>query len=84
MIFLDDKKRIETIMASRKSAKGEDLGAAQMKPEVVKDEDGEIDGRHVAAQDALVALADKSPEKFMRAIINMMDIHMGMEKPEEE
>lgn len=84
MIFLDDKKRRETIMSSRKSAKGEDLGAAEMKSEVVKDDDGVIDGRHVAAQDAMAALADKSPENFMRAMINMMDIHMGMEKPEEE
>lgn len=75
MIMSDDKKRMATIMASRKSASGEKLGAAQMKPEIVKHEDGTIDGRHVAMQDFLAGLSEKSPEKMMNAMANFNDLH---------
>lgn len=88
MIMADDKRRIATIMASRKSAKGEDLGAAPMKPEIVKHEDGEIDGRHVAMKDFLAGVHEKSPEKMMHALGNFHDLHMSMkdsgESPSEE
>lgn len=84
MIMNDDKKRIATIMASRKTAQGENLGSASMKPEIVKTEDGEIDGRHVASQDMIAALHEKSPEKLMRALVNFHDIHMSMPKGETE
>lgn len=75
MILPDDKKRISTIMASRKSAKGEPLGSASMKPEIVKTEDGEIDGRHTAAQDIMMALSGKSPESLMKALGNFQELH---------
>lgn len=78
MIIPEDKRRISTIMSSRKSAKGEDLGAAPMKPEIVKTEDNEIDGRHVAAQDMMAAMHEKSPEKLMRAMANFHDLHSNM------
>ncbi len=80
MIMSDDKKRIATIMSSRKSAKGENLGMAPMKAEVVKDEDGEIDGKHVAAKDIISALHEKSPDKLMRALVNFCDMYMAMKE----
>jgi len=84
MILPDDKKRVATIISRRKGAKGENLGAAPMVPEVVKHEDGSIDGRHVAAQDMIAAFHEKSPEKLMRAMANFHDLHMAMPKEEEK
>lgn len=84
MIIPDDKKRIASIISSRKSAKGEDLGAAPMKSESVRDESGEIDGLHVASKDILAAIHEKSPEKFMNALMNWQDIHASRIKKDEE
>lgn len=75
MILPDDKKRVATIISRRKSAKGENLGAAPMVQEVVKHEDGSIDGLHVASQDLLAAIHEKSPEKLMKALMNWQEIH---------
>lgn len=71
-----------TIMAKR-SPKGETLGSAPMKSEIVKDQDGEIDGRHVAAQDILAAMNEKSPEKLMQALANFMDLN-GMKSDSDD
>lgn len=75
MIIGDEKKTIATIIASRRSAKGEKLGRSEQKAEIVKTEDGELDGRHVAAQDILHALSAKSPEQLMQALSNFQDLH---------
>lgn len=82
MIIGDDKKKIATIISSRKTARGESLGSAPMQPEIVKTEDGEIDGRHVAAQDIMSALHEKSPEKLMRALGNFHDLHGNYKAPD--
>lgn len=73
-----------TIMSGRKSASGEDLGSAPMKPEIVKLEDGSMDGRHAASQDMMAAIHEKSPEKLMRAMANFYDIHTGQPRNDEE
>lgn len=74
-MFFDEKKAIATLMAKR-SAKGDRLlGPAPMKTEVVKTEDGEIDGRHIASQDVMAAMHEKSPEKLMSAMCHFIDIH---------
>ena len=87
MILFDEKKRMQTILARRKNTSGEPMGAAQMKPEIVKDENGEIDGRHVAMKDLMAAMHDeKSPHKAMQALANFMDLHLQhreMHPPEE-
>lgn len=76
MIMPDDKKRIATIIASRKNAKGESSGAAPMNVESVRDEAGGApDGRHIAAQELLMAIHEKSAEKLMNALANFQDIH---------
>ena len=85
MIIPEDKKRIATIISSRKSASGEKLGAAPMAPQVVKEEDGSIDGLHVASRDMLAAIHEKDPAKLMNALMNWQDIHASrINKSEEE
>ncbi len=79
-MFFDDHKKAITTMMSRRGPKGgaKVMGPASMKPEVVKTEDGEMDGRHAAAQDAMAAMHEKSPAKFMEAMKNFIDIHQSM------
>lgn len=75
MIMHDVKKARETVMA-RRSPSGEPVTApAPMKEEVSKSEDGEIDGRHAAAQDMISAMHEKSPQKLMEAMANFHDLH---------
>lgn len=74
----DRRKQIETIMKKRGASGGEVLaGPAPMKMESVKDEDGVPDGRHAAAQDMMMAMHEKSPEKMAQAMANFVDIHMS-------
>lgn len=77
MIFFDEKKKMQTIMSRRRKEGGEYSQAHEMKPEIVKTEDGEIDGRHVAMQDFMAAHAEKSPQKAMQALGNFIDLHMS-------
>lgn len=84
MIIPDDKAKIATIIRSKRSAKGEKLGSAPMMAESVKDDKGEVDGRHVAAQDIMMALNEKSPERLMHALANFHDLHSGMKSGSEE
>jgi hypothetical protein len=81
MIIGDHKKTIMTIMSNRHPKDGETM-SSPMKAEVHKDEGGEIDGRHAAAQDAIMAMHEKSPEKLMQALINFMELHDAHERSE--
>ena len=83
MIIGDHKKAITTIMARRHPKDGTVI-ASPMKEEIVKSEDGEVDGRHTAAQDAIMAMHEKSPEKLMEALANFMDMHMAKGSKEEK
>lgn len=56
------------------------MGPAPMKPEVVMNEGGEVDGRHLAAQDILGAHHEKSPEKLMEALSNFINLHLHAEE----
>jgi hypothetical protein len=83
MFFDDHKKQITTVLA-RRSPKGEPLaGPAPMKMEINKEEPGEVDGRHVAAQDIIAALHEKSPQKLMETLGNFIDIHRSKETKQE-
>jgi hypothetical protein len=75
MFLYDRKKAITTIMGRRKPDGTRLSGPASMKPEIVRNEDRELDGRHSAAQDALAAISEKSPAKFMEAMANFQDMH---------
>lgn len=75
-MFLDDHKKIATIMVSKRNHKGEQtMSPTAMKPEVSKTEDGEVDERHVAAQDLLAAFHEKSAQRLSEAMSNFIDIH---------
>jgi len=76
-MFFDDKKRAVTTIMSKRHPKTGDMimENVTMKAEVVKDEGGEVDGRHLAAQEILGAMHEKSPHKLMSALMNFMDIH---------
>ncbi len=74
-MFFDDKRRAVTTMMARRSPKGDKIsGPAPMKNELVMDEDRVPDGRHMAAQDILAALYEKSPEALMKSLDNFMAI----------
>ena len=74
MIIYDQKKAVGTIMASRKHSDGSTTTAA-MKPQRSTAEDGEVDGRHAAAQDVIAAMDQKDPQKLMEAMANFHDLH---------
>ena len=44
-------------------------------PQTSNDGAPELDGRHIAAQDAINAMHEKSPEKLRQALMNFMDLH---------
>ena len=81
----EDKKKIATIMLGKRNAKGERTAEpTEMKPEITKMEDGEMDGRHSAAQDMIAAFHEKSPEKLSQAMKNFIDIHSASEESGEK
>jgi hypothetical protein len=84
MMIHDLKKGIATVMSTRKDPETEELSSAPMKAQVVKDEDGEIDGRHAAAEDILAAIHAKDPMKLVEALGNFHDLHELEKDPEEE
>lgn len=74
----DRKKQMGALMQKRKAGGGPlEIAASPMKDEVVKTEDGMPDGRHMAAQDMMGAMAEKSPEKLMQALSDFMDLHLA-------
>jgi len=81
MMMFDDKKAISSIL-SKRSPKGESMGKAPMKAEMSKSEDGTPDPRHAAAQDMIMALHEKSPEKLMQAMANFHDLHAMHKEPD--
>ena len=85
MIIYDHKKALATMMAKRDPKYGS-KSVAPLKPEIAKNEDGSVDGRHAAAEDMLMAIHEKSAHKLKEAMANFHDLHMGMnsENPEAE
>lgn len=86
MIIPDLKKRAMTVISRRMDKDGKEIaGPAAMQPEIVHKEDGTTDGRHVAMQDFLSAVSEKSPERMMKAMMNFHDLHsLEGNKPEPE
>ena len=74
MIIYDKKHALMSIMSKRNPQDGS-VSSAPMREEVSKSEDGEVDGRHAAAQDILAAMNEKSPQKLMEALANFHDLH---------
>ena len=81
MMWDDDNKKIATAILSKRKPNGDRISAAPMKSEVMKTEDGEMDGRHLAAQDMIAAFHEKSPMKLHEAMQSYLTLHNSM--PEE-
>lgn len=66
-------------MMAKRDSKDGSLSTAPMKPEIVKKEDGSLDGRHSAAEDMMLAIKEGSAHKLMQAMANFYDLHESME-----
>ncbi len=82
-MIIPDLKRMTATVISRRG-QGSEASEAPLKPEVVKDENGEMDAKHVAAQDMLMAFHEKSPQKFSEALSNFLELHRMEPPPSEE
>jgi hypothetical protein len=80
----DKKKVLSSLIAKRKPDGERSMEPTPMQIQEVKDEDGELDGRHVASQEALHAIHTKDPMKFMEAMKNFIDLHGASESKEPE
>ncbi len=75
-MFFDDHKKAMTIIRGKRDAKGNRTAEpTAMLPEVVKTEEGEVDGRHTAMQDFLAAHQEGSAQRMSEAMSNFMAIH---------
>jgi hypothetical protein len=76
-MYFDDHKRIATMISSRRNSNGEPkiVENVPMQNEVVKDEGGMIDGKHIAAQEIMGAIHSKSPMQLMEALSHFITIH---------
>lgn len=84
MFFEDPKKVAMTIIAKRHPRTSELLSSDPMKEEHVKTEDGQADGRHVAAQEIISAHNQGSAQKLSEALSSFLDMHhSGAETPPE-
>jgi hypothetical protein len=84
-MIIQDKKRAMTTIMSKRNPKDGSMSAAPMSTEVTKNDEGEMDGRHSAAQDMMMAIHEKSPHKLMEAMANFHDLHAAkMAKPESD
>lgn len=84
MFFDDHRKALTQIMAKRNHKGEQTMSPTPMKPEIVKSEGGEIDGRHLAAQEMIAAHHEKSPQKLMEAMMNFMDMHFAKRNGDQE
>lgn len=80
MFFDDHKKAVATMIAKRRGAINST--PISMKSQMSREENGEIDGRHAAAEDAIAAFHEKDPHKVIKALSNYIDIHNSRSKDE--
>jgi hypothetical protein len=74
-MFDDDTRKMATVILSKRKPNGVDRDMTPMVPEQSKNEDGTIDGRHLAAQDMIAAIHSKSAQQLSEAVENWMSIH---------
>lgn len=82
MMFDDDNKKIATAILSKRKPDGDRISQSPMKSEVIKDEDGVPDGRHLAAQDMIAAFHEKSAERLNQALQSWSAIHNSKSEDE--
>lgn len=69
------KAALQNIVRKRHPKTGEHSEAPMASERPTKMENGEIDGRHAAAQDVMSAMHEKSSQKLAEALANFHDIH---------
>ena len=81
----DKKKNMDTIMQRRRGESGGAvISETPMKPEISLDEGGEIDGKHMAAEDMIEAFHAKSADRLKEAMGNFIDLHTTETEPDAE
>lgn len=80
-MFFDDNKKAVSVIRGRLDQAGNRVAMrSPMKPEIIKTENGEPDGRHEAMQDFMNAHHEGSAEKMSQAMQNFITIHHAVEK----
>lgn len=79
MLMLDPHKAVVQIMRKRKAGMPQPESHSELKPT-----DGELDPRHMAAQDVMEAIHSKSSHHLMEALKNFHDLHMMHKEREEQ
>jgi len=75
MMMIDKDRAYETIIG-RKREKDGSVSESAMKPSENMAEGGEMDPRHEAAKDILMAMNEKHPGKLDEALRAHHDLHM--------
>lgn len=78
MIMMDPHKAVAAIIKSRGGDK------APRKNEMTKPTDGELDPRHMAAEDVMMAIHSKNIHHLKEALSNFHDMHMMHREREEQ
>jgi hypothetical protein len=85
MFFDENKKRAMTIVSKRPMKGGpHSMEPTPMKAQIMKDEGGEIDPKHLAAQDILAAHHAANPDSLNEALGNYIDLHLTSTKKDDE
>lgn len=80
MIMMDPHKAVVSIIKKRKGASTDEQSA---KGKLPMDTDGELDPRHMAAEDVMAAFHSKSVQHLKEALGNFHDLHQ-MHKEQSE
>lgn len=80
-MFFDDRKKAVTSILSKRGHKGDvTMHPTPMKPELHLNEGGQLDGKHLAAQDIIAAHHSKSAQSLMEALGNFINLHLHSEE----
>lgn len=81
MMIMDPHKTAIQIMRKRKAGMPEEPAQAA---EPVQETDGDLDPRHMAAEDVMHAIHARSPHHLLEALKNFHDMHMMHREREEQ
>lgn len=84
MFFDDAKKNAMTILSKRKASGERTMKPTPMKPEHAQTEPGEVDGKHLAAQEMMGAHHEGSAHKYSEALGHFIDMHLAKKSEPEK
>lgn len=82
MALWDKQKQMGMIMQRRQTSQGPEM--ASMKNQVEKTEDGELDGKHMAAEEMISHMKNGNAMDFKKSLENFMDMHLNGRDEESE